>query len=171
VFPVVEHGRAVYAQLRRLRPGPGQPRYLSVASSLAPNPGLAFYEPVADRGGPLVVTEGPTDALAAASAGYQAAAVFGVGAAGLNVARLLAAQSRPVVIAFDADDAGRAGSARLGALMAEAGAPAPMVLRVPAHAGDLAGWLASCSDWPRTFQAAVDLGWSGRAAGTAVALK
>jgi DNA primase len=171
VLPVVEDGRAIYAQLRRLHSSPGQPRYLSVAGTLAPNPGLAVYHPVVDRGGPLVVTEGPTDALAATAAGYQAAAVFGVGAAGPNAARLLARQSRPVVIAFDADEAGRAGCARLVALMAEAGAPAPMVLRVPAHAGDLAGWLASASDWQRTFRAAVALGGSGRAAGTAVALR
>jgi DNA primase len=171
VFPVLEDGRAVYAQLRRLQPGPGQPRYLSVATSLAPNPGLAFYEPVVDRGGPLVVTEGPTDALAVAAAGYRAAAVFGVGAAGLNAAELLARQARPVLIAFDADDAGRAGSARLARLMADFGAAAPVVLRVPAHAGDLAGWLASSSDWPRTFHAAVALGASGRASGTAVALR
>ena len=170
VFPVLEDGRAVYAQLRRLQPGPGQPRYLSVASSLAPNPGLAVYQPVVDCGGPLVVTEGPTDALAAAAAGYRAAAVFGVGAAGPNAARLLATSVRPVVIAFDADDAGRAGSARLVALLAEAGAQAPLVLRVPEQAGDLAGWLASSSDWPRTFQAAVALGYSGSASRAAIAL-
>lgn len=170
VFPVLEDGRAVYAQLRRLQPGPGQPRYLSVAASLAPNPGLAIYRPAADRGGPLVVTEGPTDALAVAAAGYEAAAVFGVGAAGPNAARLLASESRPMVIAFDADDAGRAGSARLVALMAEAGAPTPVVLHVPAQAGDLAGWLATSSDWPRTFQAAVALGCSGSAPGAAIAL-
>lgn len=170
VLPVLQDGRAVYAQLRRLHPGPGQPRYLSVARQLAPNPGLARYRPHLDRGGPLVVTEGPIDALAAAAGGYAAAAVLGVGGLGPKVARMLADERRGVVVALDADEAGRAGAERLVALMQEVGAPRPVVLAVPREAGDLAGWMVRASDWQRTLRAAVALASCERSPGAAIAI-
>jgi hypothetical protein len=161
VFPAIEDGRAVYAQLRRLHPSPGQPRYLSVANRLASNPGLARYRPAQRADGLLIVTEGPTDALAAAAGGFEAAAVFGAGAAGRATADALAASGRTIVLAFDADEAGRTATARLSALLRERGCR-PLVLGVPDEVGDLAAWLARSTDWPRTLSAAVRLASAGR---------
>jgi hypothetical protein len=169
VFPVIEDGQAVYAQLRRLHPSPGQPRYLSVANRLAPNPGLARYRPAQRSGGPLIVTEGPTDALAAAAGGFEGAAVFGAGAAGRGAADALATSGRAIALAFDADDAGRTATARLGALLRERGCR-PLLLAVPDEVGDLAAWLARSADWPRTLSAAVRLASAGRDRGAEVAL-
>lgn len=168
VFPVIEDGRAVYAQLRRLHPPPGQPRYLSVANRLAPKPGLARYRPAQGTDGVLIVTEGPTDALAAAAAGFEAAAVFGAGAAGRGAADALAACGQAIVLAFDADEAGRTATERLGVLLRERGCR-PLVLAVPDEAGDLAAWLARSTDWPRTLAAAIRLASVGRNRGAAVA--
>ena len=169
VFPAIEGGRAVYAQLRRLHPPAGQPRYLSVANRLAPNPGLARYRPAQGSDGSLIVTEGPTDALAAAAAGFEAAAVFGAGAAGRGAADALASSGRAIVLAFDADEAGRTATARLGALLRERGRR-PLVLAVPDEVGDLAAWLARSADWPRTLTAAVRLASAGRDRGAEVVL-
>jgi DNA primase len=169
VFPTVEGARAVYAQLRRLHPGPDQPRYLSLASRLAPNPGLARYRPSEPVGGPVIVTEGPIDALAAAAAGFEGVALFGVGRAGADAARTLAQQRRPVVLAFDADDAGRAATLRLGALLRELGCRSTS-LCAPEAAGDLAGWLATSADWRATLQAAVRLATVARDRGNEIAI-
>lgn len=169
VFPVIEDGRAVYAQLRRLHPPPGQPRYLSVANRLAPKPGLARYRPAQGSDGPLIVTEGPTDALAVAAGGFEAAAVFGAGAAGRGVADALAASGRAIVLAFDADEAGRTATARLDALLRERRSR-PVVLAVPDEVGDLAAWLARSADWPRTLTTAIRLASAGRDRGAEVAL-
>lgn len=154
VFPVLAEGRAVYSQLRRLNPGPGQPRYLSVSGSLAPKPTVARYRPIERRAALLVATEGPVDALAAAAAGFDAVALLGAGAAGPMAAEALAAEGRPVAIAMDADEAGRAASARLTSLLAERRCRSTVVA-VPPDAGDLAGWLAQANDWQATFLEAV----------------
>lgn len=155
VFPVIEDGRATFAQLRRLDPRPGQPRYLSVANRLVPNPGYARYHPATPVGGPVVVTEGPVDGLAAAAAGYEAAALFGVGVAGATVARRLAGLGPELVLALDGDDAGRAGADRLATLLRAEGRR-PVTLGVPPEVGDLAAWMTSVPDWPSTFAAVVE---------------
>jgi DNA primase len=171
VLPALRDGRVVYAQIRRLNPGPGQPRYLSIANRLAPNPGFARYRPVVSRGGPLLVTEGPIDGLAAAAAGYDAMALFGVGGASGHAAQILARTGRRIVVAFDADDAGRSATHRLSELLQREGATAAL-LRVPEEMGDLAGWLASVGDWRATLAGAVQrsLGPSRRGDGIAMSL-
>lgn len=160
VFPAMENGRAVYAQLRRLHPGPGQPRYLSVAGRLAPKPTLIRYYPAQPGPGPIVVTEGPTDALAAAAAGFETAAVLGTGGAGPSAAHALAHSQRPVVLAFDADDAGRAAAMRLESLLREQGCRVGLI-GVPSDAGDVAGWMASSDNWRAAMRAAVGLATVG----------
>ena len=171
VLPALRGGRVVFAQIRRLNPGPGQPRYLSVANRLAPNPGFARYRPPEPRDGPLLITEGPIDGLAAAAAGYDAVALFGVGGAGERAAQTLARTGRRIVVAFDADDAGRSATRRLSELLQREGTTAAE-LRVPEEMGDLAGWLASAGDWRATLAGAVQssLAPSRRREGIAMSL-
>lgn len=74
--------------------------------------------------GVVVVCEGIFDALSAAQAGQRAVAVLGVAAPNQVVADQLA-QRFPVellVVAFDGDEAGRAGAERVVELLAAAGA-------------------------------------------------
>ena len=72
------------------------------------------------RAGPLVVCEGIPDALTAATAGLAAVAVLGAAAPSPDLAARLAAGAagRPVVLAFDADPAGRTATDRLTGLLA-----------------------------------------------------
>ena len=154
VFPVLDRGRVVYAQLRRLRATGDQPRYLSVGNRLAPRPAVAFYRAACPRDDTVVVTEGPVDALAAAAAGFDAAALLGTGGAGTSAAQALACLARPVVLALDADGAGRAATARLAAELTRLRSPS-RVMGVPAEAGDVAGWLAAVDDWHAVFGEAV----------------
>ncbi|HLG00304.1 MAG TPA: toprim domain-containing protein [Acidimicrobiia bacterium] len=155
VFPVVEQDRAVFAQLRLLHPGPVGPRYLNAASSLAPNPKVALYEPCERAGECVVVTEGPTDGLSAAAGGFRAAAVLGTGVAGPTVAKRLAALGAPLVVAFDPDNAGSDGAFNLLGLLRAEGAPASR-LHVPSGHDDLNDWMrARADDWTATLTVAV----------------
>lgn len=164
VLPVLEEGRPVYAQLRRLRPRAGQPKYLNVSGSLARNPKVAFYEPARITHRAVVVTEGPIDALSAAVAGFRSAAVLGAHSADVETVARLARVNGDLVIAFDADEAGSHGASRLCAMLAECSRQATRV-EVPAPATDLnaalvggragfASWLAGAVAKVRTHGAA-----------------
>jgi len=83
------------------------------------------------------------DALVAAQAGCRVTAVLGAGLPDEWVATALARRfpTERLVIAFDADDRGRVGSARLAELLDGVGARARAALmEVPSAAGDLNGW-------------------------------
>lgn len=157
VFPAVERGQPVYAQLRRLRPRDDQPKFLNVAGSLAANPKVARYRPVQDRDGIVIVTEGPIDALSAAAAGFRAVAVFGATAADPEVAARLASTPGRLVLAFDADAAGHAGSERLEQMLRDLQRPA-RILSPPDGVNDLNDWLrAEGKAWRAALQASVDV--------------
>jgi hypothetical protein len=156
ILPVLDpDGLAVYLQARYLRP-PGGRKYENPASALAgPSPRLAQVRTSrsAIDAATVVVCEGLPDALIAAQAGHRATALLGAGLPDDRVARLLV-ERFPVerlVVAFDADDRGRAGSARLRELLAAAGAAdRTAVLDVPTAWGDLNGWhLAAGSAFER----------------------
>jgi DNA primase len=151
VFPIRSGIDAQYVQLRVVNPWPGGPRYLSPNSSVLPNPRVGVYWPAprASVGG-VVVCEGPVDALTAAGAGAVAVAVLGASACGPTVARKIGSVSRgPVLLAFDADDAGNAATERLAALLADTGVPVGR-LELPSGATDLNDW------WMREPAAVVD---------------
>ena len=106
------------------------------------------------RGGwsEVMVTEGPSDALTAVSAGYDAIAITGASRASSPdvVDEVLAMlDGRVAVLAGDADPAGRAFNATLTDSLTSQGAHVK-VLTVPPDAGDLNGWRSTAgADWPR----------------------
>lgn len=167
VLPVIHDGHAVYAQLRVPHPSVDWPRYLNPTSDLATNPRLSRARPVDARRPEVVVTEGAIDALSAAAAGYRSVAVLSAAYGDEAVAAALAKLPHPLVIAFDADDAGRAGADRLAALL-EARQRPPVVLDL--GAGDLNDAMRCADDWPTQMQLAVDSVKAERSAsmGTAV---
>lgn len=101
---------------------------------------VAWFLP--DAAGPVVVTEGPGDAVTVAAAGHTA-----VGVAGASHARspaiaaeiAHAAGDRPVLLAGDADESGTVFNQQLGEQLAERGVTA-RALVLPDGIGDLADW-------------------------------
>lgn len=133
VLPAIENDHAVYAQIRVPHPEPDRPRYLNPTSDLATNPRISRARPVGTRHREVVVTEGAIDALSAA-ANFRAIAVLSATYGDEAVAASLAKLPHPLVIAFDADDAGPAGAHRLASLL-EARQRPPVV--VDLEHGDL----------------------------------
>jgi DNA primase len=143
VFPVLEDRNAVYAQLRSL--DEGGIRWANPSTHVATSPHLASIRLARRprRADLLVVTEGMTDALTAADAGYPAVALLGVGLADEATAKTLVERwpDRQLVVAFDAGGPGRSGSRRLVALLAEYGAPGrTSALPLPGGVDDLNDW-------------------------------
>lgn len=145
VLPVVVEDRAVYAQVRVPHPTGGQPRYLNPTSALALNPRLSRIRPVEVRHPEVIVTEGAIDALSAAAAGYRAVGVLSAAYGDESVAVALSKLPHPLVLAFDADDAGRAAAGRLAAIL-EARLRPPAVLDL--GRGDLNSAMVRSADWP-----------------------
>lgn len=145
VFPVFdERGRLAYLQARYLDPDRAGRKYDNPSAMLAHNPRVG----IARRAhrlpprvpGVMVVCEGVPDALSASGAGLPAAAILGAAMPDERTANrllALAGQDR-LVIAFDADERGQAGAARLTELLASQ-APG-QATRVAIPAGDLNGW-------------------------------
>ena len=153
VLPVIDGGHAVYAQLRIPHPRRDGPRYLNPTSDLATNPRLSRARPAEVRHPEIVVTEGEIDALSAAAAGYRSVAVLSAAYSDEAVAVALAKFPHPLVIAFDADDAGRTGAHRLEALLVARQRP-PAILDL-GH-GDLNDAMRGSKDWPSQMQRSVD---------------
>jgi hypothetical protein len=161
VLPVYETGRPVFAQLRPINPSPDRPRYLNAAGRLATNPRVGIYEPPEAVGRCVIVTEGVLDALSANAAGFRAAAVLGaalIGEAsqdrsgGLVVDRLARLDS-PLILAFDADEAGRRGSQALQRALRAHGTPSARI-HVPPETNDLNAWMLASRDWNKTLTSA-----------------
>ncbi|WCO67966.1 toprim domain-containing protein [Iamia majanohamensis] len=153
VLPAVEHDHAVYAQIRVPHPRPDRPRYLNPTSALATNPRLARARPAKMRHPEVVVTEGAIDALSAAAAGYRAVGVLSASYGDEAVATALAKLPHRLVIAFDADEAGRAGASRLASLLEARQRPSG---RVDLGHGDLNDAMRTSDDWPTQMARAVD---------------
>jgi putative DNA primase/helicase len=103
----------------------------------------------------VLVTEGPGDALAAVSAGFDSIAIRGAGVAG-SVASLIAESMshRPVVICGDADAAGKRFNAVLMGELARKDVDV-FELVVPSPFSDLSEWCESSSSFADELQAAV----------------
>ncbi len=93
----------------------------------------------------VIVTEGAIDALSAAAAGYRAVAVLSAAYGDEAVATSLAKLPHPLVIAFDADEAGRAGAHRLASLL-EARQRPPVVIDL--ERGELNDTMRRANNWP-----------------------
>jgi hypothetical protein len=152
VLPVIQDGRAVYAQLRLPGTASDRPRYLNPAGDLAANPRLSRARPVAVRHPEVVVTEGAIDALSAAAAGYRAVAVLSAAYGDESVAVALAKLPHPLVVAFDADDTGRNAADRLTSLLAARQHPSAVI---DLEGGDLNDAMMRCEDWPERMQSLV----------------
>lgn len=152
VLPVISRGAAVYAQIRVPHPGPDRPRYLNPTTDLAANPRLARIQPAECSQPEIIVTEGGVDALSAAAGGYRAVAVLSAGYSDEAASVALARLPHPLVIAFDADDAGQAAAHRLVALLKARQRP-PVVLDL--GSGDLNDALLRSDDWPTSLSAKV----------------
>lgn len=163
VLPVHRNGEPVFAQLRVL--GSGRLRYLNAASTLAPNPRIASYEPPERHGSCIVVTEGVIDALSATAAGLRGVALLGASvpdpsrpsAASAELIERLAGMDGRLVLALDADDAGQRATHRLHELLADR---RPDTVRVspPPGVNDLNDWMRLAGDhWPEQLTGEVRL--------------
>ena len=158
VFPIRRRDRVVFVQSRPIAPRADHPRWLNTASTVAPNPRLAFYDPPGSAGtGPVVVTEGVIDALSAVSAGYGAAALLGSGTVNEHAIAQLEEVGRPLILALDNDPAGQRTTAQLQAALQSRDVVAS-TLAIPEGLGDLNDWHVACGrDWPQTLRSAIRL--------------
>jgi hypothetical protein len=112
----------LYLQARYLEPPLDRGKYDNPSAQHGSNPRLTTIEPVGfPTAGPILVTEGVPDALAAATAGFRAVAILGAGLADQLIAESLARHHSGLVLAFDRDEAGRSGSERLHQLLLRRG--------------------------------------------------
>lgn len=155
VLPVIADGHVVYAQVRVPHPRADRPRYLNPSADLAANPRLARFRPAAVEHPEVIITEGAIDALSANAAGYRAVAILSAGYPDPTVAHALSRVHHPLVIAFDADDAGRQGAQRLHDLLADQLRPAPCL---DIGTGDLNEALRSSGDWRMDLMRMVQTG-------------
>jgi DNA primase len=153
VLPVLDGGHAVYAQIRVVGTGSEGLRYLNPKSGLATNPRLSFYCPAEDDHPEVIVTEGAIDALSVCAAGFDAVAILSASYPDRAIALQLTRVRGPLVVAFDADEAGRSGAERLTSLLEVHGRrPAQLALRD----GDLNEALVRSSNWRRELRLRVD---------------
>lgn len=137
VLPVTDaNGNATYLTARNLRPN--GPKYVNPQSSHATNPTISIANHTSD--GPMILTEGVADALLLTQHGHNAAALVGTGLAAQTqwVEPLLAAANgKPIVLAFDNDQAGHTATKQAAQHLTNAGTT-PKVLGVPGT--DLGEW-------------------------------
>ena len=164
VLPALDAEREpMYLQARYLHPPPDRGKYDNPTAAHGANPRLTRIEPAAHAsGGPTIVTEGIPDALAAATGDYRAVAILGAGLPDRRVAQRLAKREGLLVMAFDADDPGRAGASRLRELLATAGRTD--VIDVEPPTGDLNAWLVArgCQTFEKQLSLSINLAVGGR---------
>ena len=113
VLPAIDaDGQVVYAQTRYLRPPADRSKYDNPARRLGDNPRHGWTRPAGTPVEPVVVCEGLIDAYTMNATGYEAVAVLGALNATVELADRIATKlgTRPVIVAFDGDDAGRRGA-------------------------------------------------------------
>lgn len=140
-------GTLSYVQARYLDPSV-RSKYGNPTRRLGTNPGLAWTRtPAPRRPDLLMVCEGIIDALTAATAGLHAVAVLGATYPSIGIAQAIAdqARGRQILIAFDADEAGRIAAERLRQLLAPRGHDAT-VLELP-DGTDLNTLARTASGW------------------------
>ena len=149
VFPVLAaDGAVVYFQTRYLDIGEHDSKYGNPAGRLGDNPCYGWTQPAAAAKQPIVICEGFPDAYTANGAGYTAVAVLGASNATPALVDRLAPAigSRPVVLAFDGDDAGHTASKHLAAAFHSRGM---MVVEIPLPSGtDLNSWVIAARTIP-----------------------
>lgn len=140
-------GDLTYAQTRNLRwqPDSPWPKYVNPAGIVA-NPSIAYWrDPGVRAGAPVIIVEGPADALAVRQFGYDVAALIGAGQAA-NAAtadHMITAfgVDRPYAIMTDPDEAGRLAAEQM--LEQFQGAGVVALVAQPSDLSDVAEWLTS----------------------------
>jgi len=149
VFPALaQDGEVIYVQSRYLEPDQGRPKYGNPAGRLGDNPRHGWTQPAGPAKTPILVCEGLPDAYTANSAGYTAVAVLGAMNATSSLADRLMPHlaGRPVIVAFDGDNAGRLASASVTKALASHGI---MVVELPLPSGaDLNSWVHAARQIP-----------------------
>lgn len=166
VFPALDDAaQPVYLQARYLHPPTGRGKYDNPTSAHGSNSRLAMVEPACPNDGPTIVAEGVPDALTAAGVGYRAIAVLGAALPDRRVAERIAKRAGLLVLAFDADQAGRTGSGRLRDLLAHAGRTD--VIDIVPPVADINTWAIDRGAGAFTLQLrmAIGLAASGRGRG------
>ncbi|MGH8983189.1 MAG: toprim domain-containing protein [Acidimicrobiia bacterium] len=161
VLPVFdEHRRLAYLQARYLDPERAGRKYDNPGATLAANPRVGVvrsaYRLPPRVPGVVVVCEGIPDALSAGGAGLPAAAVLGAALPDERTAsRVLAIAGRDhLVIAFDADERGQVGAARLAELISERAPGQATRLVIPD--ADLNSWAQRAGPaFPRALHEAI----------------
>ena len=149
MFPAVDgDGEIAYLQTRYIDPGEQRSKYGNPTSRLGDNPRHGWTRPAGQPKNPIVICEGFPDAFTANGAGYSAVAVLGA----LNATPALGAAlvprigTRPVIVAFDGDAAGRAASRVLTESLSSHGI---MVVELPLPSGsDLNSWVHAARQVP-----------------------
>jgi hypothetical protein len=159
VLPVISGGRALYAQIRVPRPRGDGRRYLNPTADLATNPRLARVRPANRQHEEVIVTEGTIDALSAAAGGYRSVALLSATCGDEAVALALSRLPHPLVLALDADDAGRTGAERLAALLDARQRPLTIL---DLGTGDLNDAMRRATDWRGQLASAVERTRQGR---------
>ena len=150
MLPVLSaEGAVTYCQRRYLHPPEGRSKYDNPAAALGTNPRVGWVRaPRPVHRILLVVCEGLPDAYTAAAAGLPAAALLGAAYPDERVADELVQHlaDRRLIVAFDANEVGRAGASRLEGLLVGRGVE---VLNVcpPERFVDLNGWARAEPRW------------------------
>ena len=104
---------------------------------------VGLFDPVdADEQAPVIVTEGPSDALTAYATGLTAVAVRGASLAGAGVVDALVSLDRQIVVAGDGDEAGRQFTAELVAELTAHGVHAGALELT--RGSDINDWRTEC---------------------------
>ena len=140
VLPTHQHDPRRSVQLRLLRPRLTGAKYLNPRGPAPSGARVAIFQAGPAHNGTTVITEGAIDALSVTTLGINAVAVLGVAAADRHAAALIAERPGRLVLAFDADDAGRAAQHRLAALLADLGRPTTQITPPPGI-NDINEWL------------------------------
>jgi hypothetical protein len=106
-------------------------------------------------------TEGSIDATAAAAGGYRAVGVMSATYCDESVGLALSRLPHPLLLAFDADDAGHAGAERLAALLDAKQRP-PVLLDL--DSGDLNDVMRRPEDWSARLSVSVEHAMAERSA-------
>lgn len=146
-LPISDRHGFTYLQTRYLHPRPSGPKYENPSSEFAPNPRFGTVQelraPVVTMQPTIFVVEGITDALSVAQTGHRAIATLGVGQRAEPLAASLHARhthSR-LIVAFDRDERGAAGSQRLNDALRAVGHADLDTLCCPPGIADLNDWL------------------------------
>jgi DNA primase len=152
VFPVLDHdGTVTYCQTRYLEHAEHNSKYGNPAGRLGANPRHGWTRPIGKPKEPVVLCEGLPDAYTANAAGYQAIAMLGAHNATATVIDTIAPHvgRRPVIAAFDGDQAGRTAARVSTAALQRRDI---IVVDIPLPAG------ADLNSWVSTARSAPDLG-------------